>query len=204
MSNAYVTLVTNRDYVLGAKALMHSIGLTQTKADRVVMHTAALTPKDLSGFDGTGVRLICVDLLDTSTAFNDRHSRKNQHEAAPFTKGEKPGFHTPLDNFAKLRLWQLTEYERVVFIDADAIMLQNCDRLFAYPEFSAAPNVYESLKDFHRLNSGVFVAKPSEDTFSEMLKVLDQPDIFWRRTETIVIEHTSAEQQSPRMGTITP
>ena len=72
---------------------------------------------------------------------------------------------SPLDNFCKLRLWQLTEHRRCVFIDADAIVLRNIDRLFSYPEFSAAPNVYESLADFHRLNSGVFVAEPSLATF---------------------------------------
>ena len=59
----------------------------------------------------------------------------------------------------------MEEYGRVVFIDADALVLRNIDRLFDYPEFSAAPNVYESLADFHRLNSGVFVARPSRATF---------------------------------------
>ena len=52
-------------------------------------------------------------LLPTSDAFNDAHSAAALHGAAPFTKGDKPAFHTPLDNFAKLRLWQLTDYERV-------------------------------------------------------------------------------------------
>ena len=42
-----------------------------------------------------------------------------------------PGFHTPLDNFVKLRLWQLP-YERVVFLDADTIVVRNIDRLFHY------------------------------------------------------------------------
>ena len=70
------------------------------------------------------------------------------HAAAPFTKGEKPAFHAPLDNFVKLRLWQLTEYERCVFLDADTVVLKNIDRLFEYPEFSAAPNVYEKPRRF--------------------------------------------------------
>ncbi|MEQ9247563.1 MAG: glycosyl transferase, partial [Nitratireductor sp.] len=85
-------------------------------------------------------------------------------------------------------LWQLTEYERVVFIDADAVVVRNIDRLFGYPEFSAAPNVYESLADFHRLNSGVFVATPSEATFAAMLARLDQPEAFWRRTDQTFLQ----------------
>jgi len=68
-------------------------------------------------------------------------------------------------------------------------MLKNCDRLFDYPEFCAAPNVYETLADFHRLNSGVFTARPSKDTYARMLEVLDKPDVFWRRTDQTFLEH---------------
>jgi len=187
--HAYVTLVTNADYALGAKALMRSIMLTGSKADRVVLHTAAVKPTELRQLQPYNVRLVQTNLLPTSDTFNAKHSRRAQHEAAPFTKGKKPKFHTPLDNFAKLRLWELTEYDSVVFIDADAIMLKNCDRLFDYPEFCAAPNVYETLADFHRLNSGVFTARPSKDTYARMLEVLDKPDVFWRRTDQTFLEH---------------
>ena len=186
---AYVTLVTNQDYILGAKALMRSIALTGTRADKVVLHTGALGRESLAPLKQYGVRLIETELLPTSHAFNLRHSRKAQHAAAPFTKGEKPSFHTPLDNFAKLRLWQLTEYESVVFIDADALMLRNCDKLFNYPEFSAAPNVYEGLADFHRLNSGVFTARPNAATFEDMLAKLDVEDAFWPRTDQTFLQH---------------
>lgn len=179
---AYVTLVTNADYALGAKALLRSLVLNGTTADLVVLHTdvaeAALAP-----LRALGARLVRVALLPTSQAFNEAHARDALHARAAFTKGGKPPFHTPLDNFAKLRLWQLTDYRAVVFIDADALVLRNVDRLFDYPEFCAAPNVYESLGDFHRMNSGVFTARPSEATFQAMLARLDVPGAFWRRTD---------------------
>lgn len=183
---AFVTLVTNADYALGARALLRSLRLTETGADLVVMHTD-VDADALAPLSAIGARLVKVELLPTSDAFNTAHARTALHGAAPFTKGEKPPFHTPLDNFAKLRLWQL-DYDRVVFIDADAIVLKNVDRLFDYPEFSAAPNVYESLADFHRLNSGVFTARPSDETFASMLTRLDAPGAFWRRTDQTFLE----------------
>ncbi|MEI3853122.1 MULTISPECIES: glycosyltransferase [Ensifer] len=186
--HAFVTLVTNADYALGARALARSIRLTSTKADIVVLHTCCVAPEALAPLAEFGCRLIETDLLPLSDAFNERHQRRNVHEKAPFTKGRKPAFHSPLDNFCKLRLWQLTEYCRCVFIDADAIVLRNIDRLFSYPEFSAAPNVYESLADFHRLNSGVFVAEPSLATFDRMLDQLDAPDAFWPRTDQTFLQ----------------
>ncbi len=185
---ADVTLVTNADYAMGAKALLHSIAQTGTEADLVVLHTGGASEADLAPLAALNARLIRTDLLPTSNAFNDAHARAKLHGAAPFTKGEKPPFHTPLDNFAKLRLWQLTDYDRVVFLDADTLMLRNCNKLFGYPEFSAAPNVYESLADFHRLNSGVFVAQPNAETFANMLETLDQPGAFWRRTDQTLLQ----------------
>lgn len=186
--HAFVTLVSNADYALGARALARSIRLTGTGADIVVLHTGGVSLEALAPLAEFGCRLVETDLLPLSDAFNARHQRRNVHQQAPFTKGRKPDFHSPLDNFCKLRLWQLTEYRRCIFIDADAIVLKNIDRLFAYPEFSAAPNVYESLADFHRLNSGVFVAEPSLTTFENMLARLDAPDTFWPRTDQTFLQ----------------
>ncbi|MGB0661376.1 MAG: glycosyltransferase [Mangrovicoccus sp.] len=180
---AYVTLVSNDNYIGGAEALIRSLKLSGTAADLVVMFTGGVDQSRLTRLESLGARLILTDLLDTSDTFNAAHSRDRIHGDAPFTKGEKPKFHTPLDNFAKLRLWQLTEYRDAVFIDADALVLQNIDKLFTYPEFCAAPNVYESLQDFHRMNSGVFTAKPSDVTFERMMTALDRPGLFWRRTD---------------------
>ena len=186
--HAFVTLVTNADYALGATVLLRSLKRTGTAADLVVLHTGGVSGADLEMLEREGAKLVEAELLPTSDAFNERHARAKLHNNAPFTKGRKPGFHTPLDNFAKLRLWQLTHYETVVFLDADTLVLRSIDRLFNYPEFSAAPNVYEGLGDFHRLNSGVFVAKPSSMTFDAMLSRLDEPDAFWRRTDQTFLE----------------
>lgn len=187
-ANAYVTLVTNADYALGATVLLRSLKRTGTLADLVVLHTGGVSGADLETLEREGAKLVAADLLPTSDAFNERHAKGRIHGENPFTKGRKPGFHTPLDNFAKLRLWELTQYERVVFLDADTLVLRSIDKLFGYPEFSAAPNVYESLADFHRLNSGVFVAKPSAMTFDAMLRRLDEPNAFWPRTDQTFLQ----------------
>lgn len=186
--HAYVTLVTNWDYAMGATALLRSLKLTGTTADLVVMHTGGVDAEALAPLVDLGAKLYPAELLELSDAFNERHSRARIHADAPFTKGRKPAFHSPLDNFCKLRLWQMTQYERVVFIDADAIVIRNIDKLFAYPEFSAAPNVYESVADFHRLNSGVFVAEPSNATFDAMIARLDEPGAHWPRTDQTFLQ----------------
>ncbi|MCB1354097.1 MAG: glycosyl transferase [Rhodobacteraceae bacterium] len=185
---AYVTLVTNEAYLPGAVALVRSLRLSGTAADIVVMHTGAVGPEALAPLRELGARLALCELLPTSETFDAAHARGEIHGRNPFTKGRKPAFHTPLDNFVKLRLWQLEDYARVVFIDADALVLRNCDRFFAYPEFSAAPNVYEGLVDFRRMNSGVFTARPDAKTFAAMLERLDTPGAFWKRTDQTFLQ----------------
>jgi alpha-N-acetylglucosamine transferase len=187
VSRAYVTLVTNADFATGAAALLRSLALSGTTAERVVMHTGGVPGDSLRALAARGARLVPVDLLPTSAEFNDRHAKDRIHGLNPFTKGVKPPFHTPLDNFAKLRLWQLP-HDRVVFLDADTLVLRNIDRLFDYPELCAAPNVYESLSDFRRMNSGVFSARPSQATYQRLLGQIDAPGAYWKRTDQTFLQ----------------
>ncbi|XP_037716737.1 glycogenin-2 isoform X2 [Drosophila subpulchrella] len=66
--------------------------------------------------------------------------------------------------FTKLHCWRLVQFEKCVFLDADTLVLQNCDELFEREELSAAPDV--SWPDC--FNSGVFVFRPSVDTFGQI------------------------------------
>jgi len=184
---AYATLVTNADYARGAFALARSLRAVGAEAPLLVLATPGA--EGLDGLAATGARVVEVAPLPLSDAFRARHSRDAQHAAAPFTKGTKPAFHDPLDNFQKLRLWDRDDYDRLVFLDADTVVVKNIDRLFAYPDFCAAPNLYETLADFHRLNSGVFTVAPSKAAFAAMLEALDAPDAWWRRTDQTFLEH---------------
>ena len=53
---------------------------------------------------------------------------------------------------------------------------------------TGAPNLYESLADMHRLNSGVFVARPCQETFEDMLCKLDRPGAYWPRTDQTFLQ----------------
>jgi alpha-N-acetylglucosamine transferase len=183
---AFATLVTNEEYGRGALALARSLKWTRTPEPLVVLATAEA--EHLDELEAEGCRIVPVRQPDVSDPFRERHSREALHRAAPFNKGNKPAFHDPIDNFCKLELWKLAEYARVVFLDADAVVVKPIDMLFGFPEFAGAPNVYRELADFHRLNSGVFVAEPSLATYERLVERLDQPGVFWRRTDQTFLE----------------
>ena len=63
--------------------------------------------------------------------------------------------------------WTLTQYTKCVFLDADTLVIQNCDELFDREELSASPDV--GWPDC--FNSGVFVFRPNMNTYSELVSL---------------------------------
>ena len=48
--------------------------------------------------------------------------------------------------WTKLRVWQLDDYDKVVMIDADMLVLKNVDELFKMPELSACSMIEKGEK----------------------------------------------------------
>ncbi|KAL2468546.1 putative UDP-glucuronate:xylan alpha-glucuronosyltransferase 4 [Forsythia ovata] len=67
-------------------------------------------------------------------------------------------------NYSKLRIWQLKDYDRVMFIDSDLIVLKNIDMFFNYPQLSAHGD------HKHIFNSGLMLIEPSICTLKTLLK----------------------------------
>ena len=76
--------------------------------------------------------------------------------------------------FSKIHAWKLTQYFKCVFLDADALVLQNVDELFDREELSAAPDI--GWPDC--FNSGVFVFEPALETFKNLLDLASNVGSF--------------------------
>ncbi len=57
------------------------------------------------------------------------------------------------------------QFSRIVYIDADALVLSNVDDLFDRPHMSAAPDVFPPDK----FNAGVLVVHPNASEFGQLL-----------------------------------
>lgn len=110
---AWVTLLTQPDYLVGVKALHRSLKQSETRWPLVVMTTDAIPLADREDLQAQGCVIHHVDPL------YPRDDLDQYYASAQF--GEV---------WTKLRAWQLTECERVVFLDADMLVLQNMDELF--------------------------------------------------------------------------
>lgn len=71
----------------------------------------------------------------------------------------------------KLHLFRLTQYKKLIFLDADVLPIRSLSHLFHIPHpFSAVPDV--GWPDI--FNSGVLVVSPGEDKFEEVRGLLGQ------------------------------
>ena len=77
------------------------------------------------------------------------------------------------ENIFKLNIWQLKEYRRIVFIDADAIVVRNVDELFRCGAFCA------TFRHSDLFNSGVMVVEPSVPDLNQMLKAMNNISGTW-------------------------
>lgn len=71
-------------------------------------------------------------------------------------------------SLTKINIWRQVQYQKVVYLDADTVVLQNIDHLFDLDvEFAAAPDV--GWPDI--FNSGMFFAKPNIGTFAALRRL---------------------------------
>ncbi|XP_057332963.1 general transcriptional corepressor trfA isoform X1 [Microplitis mediator] len=145
---AWVTMVTNDSYSLGALVLAHSLKRAGTRHDLAVLITPGVTAAMREKLSSVFTLVQEVNVLDS----------RDESNLALLARPEL-GI-----TFTKLHCWRLTQYEKCVFVDADTLVIRNCDELFEREELSAAPDV--GWPDC--FNSGVFVFKPSQQTFASL------------------------------------
>ncbi len=141
---AAVTLVYSDDeFVLGAATLGYSLKDTNTRMRMVAMVTDAVGQESRQMLVNAGWRL---------------------HDARA-VPNPNPEYFTRLEYiFTKLQIYTLTEYERVVYLDADTLVNENVDELCSCNAYhcSVVRNTF--------FNSGVIVAIPSNPIYLDMME----------------------------------
>ncbi|XP_073462712.1 glycogenin-1-like isoform X3 [Aquarana catesbeiana] len=157
-TQAFVTLGTNDLYCQGALVVGKSLRNHKTSHQLVVIVTSEVTDRMRGILREVFDEVVEVDLLDSADSV--RLSLLKRPELGV--------------TFTKIRCWTLTQYTKCVFLDADTIALCNIDELFDREEFSAAPD--SGWPDC--FNSGVFVFRPSLETFGRLLKYAEDHGSF--------------------------
>jgi alpha-N-acetylglucosamine transferase len=89
------------------------------------------------------------------------------------------------DSLVKLRIFELTEYDRVVYLDADALPLRNLDFLSTLPfnDPVAAPSAYWLPQPFW--TTALLVVQPSEAIWNRIGPHLERPSARWHDMDIV-------------------
>jgi xylan alpha-glucuronosyltransferase len=145
---AYATILHSAsEYVCGAIVAAQSIRQAGSTRDLVILVDDTISDHHRKGLVTAGWKVRIIQRIRNPKATRDAYNEWN---------------------YSKFRLWQLTDYDKVIFIDADLLILRNVDFLFAMPEITATGN------DATLFNSGVMVIEPSNCTFRLLMEHINE------------------------------
>ncbi|KAK4487517.1 hypothetical protein RD792_005833, partial [Penstemon davidsonii] len=149
---AYATVLHSAQvYVCGAIAAAQSIRMEGSTRDLVILVDDTITDYHRTGLQAAGWKIHTIQRIRNPKAEKDAYNEWN---------------------YSKFRLWQLTDYDKIIFIDADLLILRNIDFLFEFPEISAIGN------NATLFNSGVMVIEPSNCTFNLLMDHINEIESY--------------------------
>ncbi|XP_073309998.1 UDP-glucuronate:xylan alpha-glucuronosyltransferase 1-like, partial [Primulina huaijiensis] len=149
---AYATILhSDHIYVCGAIVAAQSIRMAGSSKDLVILVDDTISDHHRSGLASAGWQIRTIQRIRNPRAEKDAYNEWN---------------------YSKFRLWQLTDYDKIIFIDADLLILKNIDFLFRLPEISATGNAGTLF------NSGVMVIEPSNKTFQLLMDHINEIESY--------------------------
>ncbi|KAI8619026.1 nucleotide-diphospho-sugar transferase, partial [Chytriomyces sp. MP71] len=171
---AWVTVVTTDSYVKGALVLAYGLASTGSKHPFVILHTGKLLPASVAELES--IPDIAVHVRQVFPI----HPLSSQDKALAFAHLNEA--------WAKFRVWELTEFDKICFLDADMLVVKNMDDVFdllpedkriaAAPTCTCNPGKYSHFPKAwipsscqHTYTDGKLAERPSLRTFNSGLFV---------------------------------
>jgi glycogenin len=159
MKKAYITYLSTDAYIMGVIALHQSWIASKSENPFYCMVTYEVSDTVIEDLKSRGVRVIKTPLIDLPknlVDYNDKYCYAG--------KGVLQNY------FNKLVIFALESFDKLIYLDADMIILQNIDELFDKPHMTAVLDHAEGDRYF--FNSAIMVIQPSKTLFKHMLEEL--------------------------------
>lgn len=153
MKYAYVTVITNDKYVGGLKMLIKSLKKVNAKYPLYVVIPTQTNLKKL-------ISQICENIIECERLEIDDVANQNK---TPYWN----------ETFFKLNIMNLVQFDKIVFLDSDMIVLKNIDELFERQHMSAAVGGKTAHPEWTDFNSGLMVIEPSKKSFRELINCIE-------------------------------
>jgi glycogenin glucosyltransferase len=155
-NEAFATLLTtaNVEYFRGALVLGSSIRSFDSSRDLIALVTSSVPSEWHSALGVAGWTVVPVEEVEEfwwakspdCSKFEGDQSERWGHMAT------------------KLRLWQMKQYQRILYLDADTVLTGDATEIFNTVGFAAEKPRYHT-----NFNAGVMLISPSQTTFDELM-----------------------------------
>lgn len=159
---AYSQYASSHAYLCNAVMMFDSLERVGSRAERVLFYPIGWGSGSIEGNDRNDQLLIMA---------RDRYKAALVAVDDDMISGEPGPSQSWNTSIAKLLAFGQIQYERVIHIDSDSVILSNLDELFFLPSAKVAmPRAYYTLPEVHELGSYLIVLEPS---YKEYLALLD-------------------------------
>ena len=157
---AWLTAMTNDDFVIGAVATAYMINRLSCHKEMIALVSSGVSAAGALALTKAGYDVKVVEPLDCN--WMDR--KKGRAEQSSGIVGTHMRFHA----------WNFTQYDKLLYFDADIVPLTNVDDLFEMDsDFAAAycskPGVVDPC-----FNAGLLVFRPSAADYTAIMELWDQ------------------------------
>ena len=164
---AYVTLLSNDGYLDGVLLTHRSLQKVKTQYPFYCMVTEDVhdfTRKVLEGFN---INIIPVEKIEMPEHIQAYNEQKEYALAQTWRYC-----------LTKYRIFNMTQFDKIIFLDADLYFQQNVDHVFNYGHMTGAVDgeAFSLWLDEPHLNTGFFVVEPSTELFNNIMDFVKNVD----------------------------
>ena len=163
----YVTLLTNNTYVRGVLLLKESLRRVESQYPLLCLITEDVAPEIVEVLDKAGIEHKLINKIETPNNIMQNNLKLNERQALIWKYV-----------LTKFQIFNLEEYEKIIFLDADLLINKNVDHCFKMPHMTAAVDgEYNNLwpTDPH-FNTGFFVIEPNKKIYSDLVSFANNLD----------------------------
>lgn len=163
---AYITMTTNDLFVPGAITVIKSLRINEALYPIYCMISEEVSEENKQKIKQAGAEILIVPKI---------HSSSSGEDGDRFEVGKN------WLTFTKLNVFNLLQFDKVVYVDADCIVLKNVDDMFDFPSLSGY-----LLAHTGELEAGVLVLEPNEIVFEELMIYKDKEN--WKNHDQTLID----------------
>lgn len=190
MHYTYLTVLSTDNYLDGVLVLYESLKLTHTSYPFTVLITGKVSPTTEDKLKQYDLQVIkTTDNIVLPKEIRERNINANF-----------PHWNETLN---KLFMFELTQFDKIIYLDSDMIVLENIDELFSKPHMAAvvAGKKHPGHESWSKLNSGIMVIEPKQGSVNELMSVL--PVVIKKKDyfgdQDILQEYYSEWEKDPKL-----